>query len=144
MKNLISVSLLIVAVTVSGRAWANCYDEYQECKSDALDQQNECLSSCDDDDRECRRDCRSSLNSDVRSCSGRANSCLQSNPAPGPYPGPPMPGPYPGPIPAPGPYPGPPKPNLSGPCPNEAYEYKQTRPGGPPVRVRKPNAPGYC
>jgi hypothetical protein len=196
MRKLVAAVGILVAVTANGRALANCYVEWQACKSDAFDEQNYCLSDCKGD-FDCRRDCRSSLNSDLRSCSGKANVCLQSNAAPGPYPGPQMPGPYPGPqmpgpypgpqmpgpypgpqmpgpypgtaspgpypgpqmpgpypgpqMPGPypgpqmpGPYPGTPKTNVFGPCPAEAYEYKALRPGSPPIRVRKPNAPGNC
>jgi hypothetical protein len=74
--------------------------------------------------------------------------------SPNPYVGPGTPNRYPGPGPGPGPPlpnsgpvvsgPMPPKPNPTGPCPNEAYEYKMLRPGAPPVRIRKPTAPGYC
>ncbi len=190
--------VLTTAAVANNRALADCYRDWQICRSDAVDSQNECLSDCGSGDYQCRRDCRGSFTSDLDSCANDANSCLQSTqvypgpaypapvpgpypaPIPGPYPGPatsypgPAPGPYPGPAPgpypgpmipgvgsAPGPYPAPggpgpnrgpfvtgptaPKPNLpTGACPDAAYEFKQLRPGTPPVRIRKPNAPGYC
>jgi hypothetical protein len=77
MKSYICIFLMLI-ITAVQCAYAECGDEWMNCRRDARSAKNDCISSCNGD-LACRQECTNSLNSDYRDCDHSKADCRRSD-----------------------------------------------------------------
>jgi hypothetical protein len=68
------VSLIVTTSSMLAAA-SECYDDVQQCRSDARDTRDSCLESCSSGDYSCRRGCRATFESASGSCTAARDRC---------------------------------------------------------------------